>query len=96
MRILPPNQPLHYAKAAQDRGFLVGQKALEAAQLKAMGGSVATPEQRTDSVVPVPEKNGAALLLSLTEYLFVGAKISFSVWVNSEMQYIEQIGVICK
>jgi hypothetical protein len=32
----------------------------------------------------------------LLEYLFVGAKISFSVWVNSEMQYIEQIGIICK
>jgi hypothetical protein len=71
-----------------------------------MGGAVAAPEQRAGSVVPVPEKNGGASPLSLTEisdyqivlpeYLVVGAKISFSVWVNSEMQYIEQIGIICK
>jgi hypothetical protein len=83
-RVSPPNQPLHRARAAQGRRFSavqgrcvqtrkavvpsVGRKASEAAHLKAMGGAVATPEQRTSSVVPVPEKNGGASPLTDGEF----------------------------
>jgi hypothetical protein len=82
-RVSSPNRPLHRARAAQGGGFSaaqgrcaqtlkvvvpsVGRRASEAAHLKAMDGIVAAPEQRTGSVLPVLEKNGGALPLSLTE-----------------------------